>query len=138
MQQKSAAADAAALRLNQGQHHLHGDGRIGGTAAGFEHLVARVGGQRVGGSNGKFFSRPTRFFGVAGAAFGLRGRVVGEAWRGGAAAEQSERQGDGSHEGHGPSTGPGRRGRWQAKSDGSHVNPLGAAPFVKSELLLLI
>jgi hypothetical protein len=51
VQQEGAAADAAGLRLHQRQHHLHGNGGVHRRAAGLEHLVARVRGQRVGGSH---------------------------------------------------------------------------------------
>ncbi|MPM84375.1 hypothetical protein SDC9_131446 [bioreactor metagenome] len=73
MQQKRAAADAARLRLHQRQHHLHRNRRIDGTAARLEHDVARLGGQRIGGSHGELRGRPTRLFGIARGAFGLIG-----------------------------------------------------------------
>jgi len=48
VQQEGAAADARALRLHQGQHHLHGDRGVDRRAAGGEDLAARLGGQRIG------------------------------------------------------------------------------------------
>ena len=78
MQQEGAAANAARLRLDQRQHHLHRNGRVDGRAARLEHLVARVGGQRVGRGHGKLFSGPARFFGGARRALGLAGHGVGQ------------------------------------------------------------
>ena len=71
MQEKSAAANAARLRLDQRQHHLHGNGRINGRAAGLESLVARFGGQWVGRRNGEFGGRPAGLGGKTTRAFGL-------------------------------------------------------------------
>ena len=48
MQQERAAADAAGLRLDQRQHHLHCDRGVECAAAGLQHLIAGVGSQRVG------------------------------------------------------------------------------------------
>ena len=45
---EGAAANAARLRLDQAQHHLHGHGRVGCRAAGAQHIAAGLGGQRVG------------------------------------------------------------------------------------------
>jgi len=53
MQQECAAADAAGLGLDQGQHHLHRDGGVQRAAAGPDDLVAGLGGQRVGCRHGK-------------------------------------------------------------------------------------
>ena len=78
VQQEGAAADAARLRLHQGQHHLHGNGCVDGRTPGLEDLVARIRGQRVGGGHGKFLGGPAGLFGVAGRAFGLGGHGVGE------------------------------------------------------------
>jgi hypothetical protein len=87
VQQEGAAADAAGLRLDQRQHHLHRDGRVHRRAACLEHLVARVGGQRVGGGHGELrASSPA--FGVARGGLGLAGRGVVERWCAGAASER--------------------------------------------------
>jgi hypothetical protein len=64
MQQEGAAADAAGLRLDQRQHHLHRNGGVERAAAGLEHLVARVGGQRVGRGHGKLLRCPARLVGT--------------------------------------------------------------------------
>ena len=71
MQQERAAADAAGLRLHQRQHHLHGDRGVDRRAAGLEHLVAGVGGQRVGRRDRELASRPAGLVGVARRALGL-------------------------------------------------------------------
>lgn len=73
MRQEGAAANAARLRLDQRQHHLHRNGRVDGRAARLEHLVARVGGQRVGRGHGKLLGGPTLVFGGARRALGLVG-----------------------------------------------------------------
>ena len=88
VQQEGAAADAAGLRLDQRQHHLHRDGRVHRRAAGLEHLVARVGGQRVGGGHGELRGGPARLLGVARGGLGLAGRGVVERWCAGAASER--------------------------------------------------
>lgn len=73
VQQKGPATDAARLRLDQREHHLHRDGSIDGRASGLENLVARVAGERIGGSDGELLRRPAGLFGVAGGGFGLVG-----------------------------------------------------------------
>jgi hypothetical protein len=76
VQQEGAAAYAAGLRLDQREHHLHGDRRIHRRAAGLEDLVAGIGGQRVGRGHGEFFRGPARLGREARSAFGLRGRAA--------------------------------------------------------------
>jgi hypothetical protein len=44
-----AAADPGRLRLDQGQHRLHGNRRVDGRTALAQHLAPGLGGQRVGG-----------------------------------------------------------------------------------------
>ena len=61
MQQEGTATDAAGLRLDQGEHHLHRHGSIDCAAAGFEHLVTGIGGQRVGRRYRKTPGGPARF-----------------------------------------------------------------------------
>jgi hypothetical protein len=75
VQQERTAADAARLRLDQTQHHLHGDGRVDGRAASFKDCVTRVGGQRMGCSYSKVLGRPAGFVGVARRCFGLQQRA---------------------------------------------------------------
>ena len=53
MHQERSAADAAALRLHQVQHHLYGNRCVDRAAAGPKHLVTRIGSQWVGGSHRK-------------------------------------------------------------------------------------
>ena len=48
MQQEAAAADARGLRLDDAQHHLHGDRRIDRRAAAAQDVEPGLGGQRVG------------------------------------------------------------------------------------------
>jgi hypothetical protein len=61
VQQKGTASNAAGLGLNQGQHHLHGNGGINGATASAQYLVTRVSRQGVGGGNSKFLVRPAFF-----------------------------------------------------------------------------
>ena len=94
--QESAAANAAGLRLHQRQHHLHGNRRVDGRATRLEHLVTRVGSQRVGGSHGKFAGGPAGLGGVAGRALGLhRRRRVAELLGSGLACTARQQQGGG-------------------------------------------
>jgi hypothetical protein len=58
MQDEGAATDAAGLRLDQREHHLHRHRGIDGRAAGGEHLVAGLGGQRVGRSDREALGAP--------------------------------------------------------------------------------
>ncbi len=95
-QHEGATADAGGLRLHQGQHQLHRDGGIHRTAAGLDHLVARLHRQRVGGSHHEVVTLPALL--LLPAAGGLRrdqgvggGRL--RALLSGAAGQQSE--GDG-------------------------------------------
>jgi hypothetical protein len=53
MQQERATADAARLRLDQREHHLHRDRRIDCRAARVQRAVTGLGGQRVGCSHCK-------------------------------------------------------------------------------------
>ena len=77
VQQEGAASDAAGLRLDEREHHLHRDRRIERAAASLERLVAGVGGQRIGRSHHEAQRRPARLFGEARGAFGqLRDGVV--------------------------------------------------------------
>ena len=76
VQQKRAATNATRLRLHQTQHHLHGNGRIQRRAACAQHLVPRIGGQRVGRSHGLAREGPAGFGGIAAGRLGLRG-VIG-------------------------------------------------------------
>ncbi len=100
VQQEGSAADTAGLGLDQTQYHLHGDGGVNGATARFEYLVARIGGQGVGGSHSKFFGGPARFFGVAGAAFRLRGHLVVQVLGGRAASgQQGGRNDNAQHRG---------------------------------------
>ncbi|MNP44790.1 hypothetical protein D3C76_1386670 [compost metagenome] len=48
VQDEPPTANAAGLRLDQGQHHLHGDRRIDRAAAGPQHRSPGLAGQRVG------------------------------------------------------------------------------------------
>ena len=48
VQQEAAAADARGVRLDDAQHHLHGDGRIDRGAAAPQHFQTGLDGQRMG------------------------------------------------------------------------------------------
>jgi hypothetical protein len=50
-QQQRAAADAARLRLDEGEHHLHRDRRIHGVAALAQHGAPGLGGERMRGGD---------------------------------------------------------------------------------------
>jgi hypothetical protein len=89
------------LRFHQRQHHLHGNRRIDRRAARLEHLVARIGCQRVGGSDGKLRHGPARLGLKARRPLGLgRLRIFERTTGGGATGNQ---RGNGS----------GNRGRYQ-------------------------
>ena len=83
VQQESTAADAARLRLDKAQHHLHGDRRVERIAAGFERLVTGVSGQRVRRGDHESLRRPAGLLDVARGPFRQLRDRVGEAWRGG-------------------------------------------------------
>ena len=59
VQQEGPAADAARLRLHQGQHHLHGDGGIHRAAPGLQDGQAGLRRQRVGGGHRLLAEGPT-------------------------------------------------------------------------------
>ena len=52
VEQEPAAADPGGLGLDQPQHRLRGDERVGGGATVAQHVAGRLGGQRVGGGHG--------------------------------------------------------------------------------------
>jgi hypothetical protein len=68
--QEGAAADAGRLRLDQGQHHLHGDRRVDRRAALLEHLVSGIDRQRIGGRDHVLARRPAGLVGIPGGDFG--------------------------------------------------------------------
>ena len=90
VQQKSTATDAAGLRLDQTEHHLHGYRGIYRGAAGFEGLVARISGQRIGRRHGKTPGCPARFGAVSGGCFRLGRRCIDKARRRGATGQQHQ------------------------------------------------
>ena len=51
VEQKSPATDATRLRLDQGEHHLNGDGRVQRRPALAQDVQARLAGQGVGGAH---------------------------------------------------------------------------------------
>jgi hypothetical protein len=67
--EEGAAADAGALRLDQVEHELDRDRRIGCAAAGAQDLPAGRGGERVGGSGHVALRRAERLGGAAGRGF---------------------------------------------------------------------
>ncbi len=73
VQQKGAATDPAGLRLDQGQHHLHGHGGIQRAAARLEDFITGLGRQRVGRRHGEALGGPAGFSGIAGSGFGKSG-----------------------------------------------------------------
>ena len=77
MQDERAAADAAGLRLDQREHHLHRHRRIDRRATGLEHLMAGLGGQRVGRGNGEAPGAPAGLDAGAGSRLRLQRRRVG-------------------------------------------------------------
>ncbi len=97
VQQEGAAADAAGLGFDQREHHLHRDGRIDGRPAGLEHLVARIGGQRIGRGDRELARGPSRLLRVPRRPLGLVRHRIGELRGGGAGGQQgrggSQRQG---------------------------------------------
>jgi hypothetical protein len=108
VQQEGAAADAAGLRLDQGQHHLHRHRRIQRTATGHKDLPAGLGGQRVGGRHRHAPERPARLGLQAGRTLGLRRQRVGRRWRRRAAGQ------------------PGQRGRHRGRHRGRPGGPPGS------------
>ena len=92
MQHESTAANAAGLRLNERQHHLHSHRRVNGRAACAQHLQASVGGQWIGSSNCKFCSRPARLGSKAPRSLRLRRRCVHKRCRGGGAGPEQAGQ----------------------------------------------
>ena len=76
VQHEGATADAAALRLHQREHHLHGHGGVHRGAAGFEHLHASTRCQRMSGGHGVAREGPAGFGRDAAGAFG-QGRRAG-------------------------------------------------------------
>ena len=114
VQQKGAAADAAGLRFDQAQHHLHRHRRVDGVAARLQHLVAGVGGQRVGGGDGEFFGGPAGLVGPARSALGRdrrgRRRRVAEVAAAGATGQQGGggqgTEGEQAGRGHGHGASP--------------------------------
>ena len=76
MHQKCATTDATGLRLDQGQHHLHGDRRIERRAAGLQNLVASLDRQRIRRSHCKMFSRPAWLGGQTTGCFRLDQRLI--------------------------------------------------------------
>ena len=106
VQQECPTANAAGLGLHQGEHHLHGDGRIDGRAPGLEYLVTGIGRQRVGGCHSKLGCGPAGLFGIARSAFGLCGHGVVQCGGAGAACKpggcgQQADTGRGDAVGHG-------------------------------------
>ncbi len=71
MQDESAAADAGGLRLDDIQHHLHGDAGVDRAAALAEDREARLGGQRMGGDHHLPLRRDERLRREAGRALRL-------------------------------------------------------------------
>ena len=92
VQQKGPTANAAALWLHQGQHHLYRDGCVHRAATGAQHLLPGVGGQRVGGGHSVTAGGPARLGGAAGGAFGLQGYCVLPSGGGAGAARQCGNQ----------------------------------------------
>ena len=78
MHQESTTANAAGLGLHEREHHLDGDGGVQRAAASLEHLVARIGGQRVGRRHHEALGRPTRLGGQTRGTF----RQEGNRWQG--------------------------------------------------------
>ena len=125
VQQKGAAADAAGLRFDQAQHHLHRHRRVDGVAARLQHLVAGVGGQRVGGGDGEFFGGPAGLVGPARSALG-RDRRRGR-WRVAevAAAGAAGQQGGGGQGAEGEQAGRGHGASPLVIEKEIHPNPVG-------------
>ena len=89
--QEAPAANSGRLRFNQREHHLCGDGSVGGRAAFAEDVEGSVHGSRVGGDGHAFVTnrecrRPSR-----GCGLGFRTLVVVGA--GGVANEQEHERG---------------------------------------------
>ena len=76
VQQKSTTANSAGLRLYQGQHHLHSNGRVYRSTTRLQHLVTRIAGQRVGRGHAAFFEVPSWFGLVAAGGLGQFGDAV--------------------------------------------------------------
>lgn len=76
VQQERPATDAARLRFDQGQHHLHGNGSIHRAAAGAQNLVPRIGGQGIGRGDRQFLVGPTGFLLVTGGDLGLSQQLL--------------------------------------------------------------
>ena len=92
VQQKGTTANAAALRLDQGQHHLHRHRRIHRAAAGPQHLQPGRGGQWVGGCHAEAAEGPAGLVGEQGHVAGQRWQVRrrGGGWRAGTARQQHQ------------------------------------------------
>ena len=95
--QKGAAADPAGLGLHQGQHHLHGHRGVDGAAAGPQHLVAGVGGQRVGGGHREALRGPAGLLLCLGGDLGGDGRQVVLKGHFGLGRERQAKHQGGSH-----------------------------------------
>jgi hypothetical protein len=71
VQQQGAAADAAGLGFDQGQHHLRGDRRVHRRAAGLEHRQSGGAGQWMRAGDGELPTVPPGLRADAGGAFRL-------------------------------------------------------------------
>jgi len=74
VQQKRTTTNATGLRLNQAQHHLHGNRCINRRAACFQHIKACLCGQGIGRSHRKLLSHDISFACKACGYFGLQWR----------------------------------------------------------------
>ena len=75
VEQKSPATDATRLWLNQGEHHLHGDGCVQRRPALAQDVQARLAGQGVGGAHPLACKANAALAVQAGGGFGLQ-RVI--------------------------------------------------------------
>ncbi len=71
--EERAAAQPGRLRLDQAEHGLHGDQRVGGVAAGAQHVQAGLGGDRIGGDDHMSPGRDGLLRGDSGWGFGRHG-----------------------------------------------------------------
>ena len=69
IEQEGTASNAAGLRLDQSQHHLHGNRRIQCIAPCTQNLQPRLRGQRIGCSHGMLLPLPARLAGPAAGGF---------------------------------------------------------------------